>query len=56
MYRHRLAIEGTYSQGMRTMDLRRLRSIGLRKTHVVRVAVTSALTLTQLKSWLRGEG
>src|SRR5260370_14534718 len=54
-YRHRAGIEGTHSQAVRTMGLRRSRSIGLRKTHLGHVAVAAAVTLIQLMSWLRGE-
>lgn len=54
-YRHRAGSEGTHSQGVRTMGLRRSRSIGLRKTHVGPVAVAAAVHLIQLMRWLRGE-
>jgi transposase len=55
IYRHRAGIEGTHSQGVRTMDLRRSRYIGLRKTHLGHVAVATAVNVIQLMSWLRGE-
>jgi transposase len=54
-YRHRAGIEGTHSQGVRTMGLRRSRYIGLRKTHLGHVAVAAAINAIQLMSWLRGE-
>jgi hypothetical protein len=54
-YRHRAGIEGTHSQGVRTMGLRRSRSIGLRKTHLGHVAIAAAVNVIQLMSWLRGE-
>src|SRR6266496_2921575 len=54
-YRHRAGIEGTHSQGVRTMGLRRSRYIGLRKTHLAHVAVATAINVVQLMSWLRGE-
>jgi len=54
-YRHRAGIEGTHSQGVRAMGLRRSRYSGLRKTHLGHVAVATAITLIQLMSWLRGE-
>jgi transposase len=54
-YRHRAGIEGTHSQAVRAMDLRRSRYIGLPKTHLGHVAVAAAITLIQLMSWLRGE-
>jgi transposase len=55
IYRHRAGIEGTHSQGVRTMGLRRSRYIGLHKTHLGHVAVAAAVTVIQLMSWLRGE-
>jgi transposase len=54
-YRHRAGIEGTHSQAVRTMGLRRSRYIGLRKTHLGHVAIATAVNLVQLMSWLRGE-
>ncbi len=54
-YRHRAGIEGTHSQAVRTMGLRRSRYIGLRKTHLGHVAIAAAVNLLQLMSWLRGE-
>ncbi len=54
-YRHRAGIEGTHSQAVRAMGLRRSRSIGLHKTHQGHVAVAAAIPLIQLISWLRGE-
>jgi transposase len=55
IYRHRAGIEGTHSQAVRTMGLRRSRYIGLRKTHLGHVAVAAAINVIQLMSWLRGE-
>jgi transposase len=54
-YRHRAGIEGTHSQGVRAMGLRRSRYIGLRKTHLGHVAVAAAVNVIQLMSYLRGE-
>jgi transposase len=54
-YRHRAGIEGTHSQAVRTLGLRRSRYIGLRKTHLGHVAVAAAINVIQLMSWLRGE-
>ncbi len=53
VYRHRAGIEGTHSQGVRTMGLRRSRYLGLRKTHLGHVAVAAAVNVIQLMSWLR---
>ena len=55
IYRHRAGIEGTHSQGVRAMGLRRSRYIGLPKTHLGHVAIAAAVNLIQLMSWLRGE-
>jgi transposase len=54
-YRHRAGIEGTHSQAVRTMGLRRSRYIGLRKTHLGHIAIATAVNVIQLTSWLRGE-
>ncbi|HEX9134750.1 MAG TPA: IS1182 family transposase [Ktedonobacteraceae bacterium] len=54
-YRHRAGIEGTHSQGTRTMGLRRSRYLGLPKTHLAHVAIATAINVVQLTSWLRGE-
>jgi transposase len=54
-YRHRAGIEGTHSQGVRTMGLRRSRYFGLPKTHLAHVAIATAITIVQLTHWLRGE-
>jgi transposase len=54
-YRHRAGIEGTHSQAVRTLGLRRSRSSGLRKTHLGHVAIAAAINVIQLMSWLRGE-
>ncbi len=54
-YRHRAGIEGTHSQAVRAMGLRRSRYIGLRKTHLGHVAIAAAVNVIQLISWLRGE-
>jgi transposase len=55
IYRHRAGIEGTHSQGVRAMGLRRSRYIGLPKTHLGHVAIATAVNVIQLMSWLRGE-
>ena len=54
-YRHRAGIEGTHSQVVRALGLRRSRYIGLRKTHLGHVALAAAINLLQLTSFLRGE-
>jgi transposase len=54
-YRHRAGIEGTHSQGTRTMGLRRSRYYGLHKTHLGHIAIATAINVVHLMSWLRGE-
>jgi hypothetical protein len=55
MYRQRAGIEGTHSQGVRTMGLRRSRYIGLSKTHLGHVAIAAAINVVQLMAWQPGE-
>jgi transposase len=55
VYRHRAGIEGTHSQGVRALGLRRSRYIGLARTHLGHVALAAAVNLIQLMSFLRGE-
>ena len=54
-YRHRAGIEGTHSQVVSAMGLRRSLSIGLRKTHLGHIEVAAATNLVRLTSFLRGE-
>lgn len=55
MYRHRAGIEGTHSQAVRALGLRRSRYIGLPKTHLGHIAIVAAVNSIQLMSWLRGD-
>ena len=54
-YRHRAGIEGTHSQAVRALGLRRSRYIGLRKTHLSHVALAAAINVIQLMGWLKGD-
>ncbi len=54
-YRRRAGIEGTHSQGVRALGLRRSRYIGLPKTHLGHLAIAAAINVIQLTSFLRGE-
>ena len=54
-YRHRAGISGPIRKRVRTMGLRRSRSIGLRKTHLGHIAVAAAINLVRLTGFLRGE-
>src|SRR3954452_10449543 len=53
-YRRRAGIEGTLSQGVRTMHLRRARYIGLAKVHLQHVLTAAALNLVRVAAWLAG--
>ncbi len=47
-YRARAGIEGTLSQAVRTMHLRRARYIGLAKVHLQRVLTAAGLNLVRV--------
>ena len=47
----RAGIEGTISQGVRVMGLRRSRSIGQEKTHLQHVATAAALNIVRSMAW-----
>lgn len=51
IYRHRAGIEGTISQGVRSLGLRRARYRGLAKTHLQHTATAAALNLGRLANW-----
>ncbi len=51
-YAARAGIEGTLSQGTRTMGLRRTRYIGLAKTHLQHVLTATAINLKRIVDWL----
>ncbi len=53
-YAKRAGIEGTISQGVRVMGLRRSRYIGQEKTHLQHVATAAALNLVRSMAWLSG--
>jgi transposase len=51
--RHRRAgIEGTLSQGVRVMNLRRARYLGLAKTHLQHLITAAAINLVRLAAWI----
>jgi len=54
LYAIRAGVEGTISQGVRTMGLRRSRYIGQEKTHLQHVATAAAMNLVRLDRWLNG--
>ena len=55
LYNERAGIEGTISQGVRTMGMRQARYIGLAKTHLQHVATAAAINVVRATSWLTGE-
>lgn len=54
LYALRAGVEGTLSQGVRSMSLRRTRYRGLAKTHLGHVATAAALNLARVGAWLEG--
>jgi transposase len=54
VYNKRAGIEGTISQGVRTMGLRRSRSIGEKKTHLQHIATAAAFNIVRSMAWFSG--
>ena len=54
VYAKRAGIEGTISQAVRVMGLRRSRSIGQEKTHLQHVATAAALNMVRCIAWVNG--
>jgi transposase len=54
LYATRAGVEGTISQGVRTMGLRRSRSIGQERTHLQHVVTAAAINVVRLIRWLGG--
>src|ERR1700692_160239 len=55
LYAIRAGVEGTISQGVRTMGLRRSRYIGQERTHLQHVATAAAINIVRLMRWLNGQ-
>ena len=55
LYATRAGVEGTISQGVRIMGLRRSRYIGQERTHLQHVATAAAINVVRLMRWLNGE-
>jgi hypothetical protein len=55
LYHRRAGIEGTISEGVRMMHLRRARYIRLAKTRLEHVLTATAIDLVRLAAWLAGE-
>ncbi len=53
-YGRRAGIEGTFSQGVRTLGLRQARYRGLGKVHLQHLATAAAVNLQRLADWLNG--
>jgi transposase len=54
LYVTRAGVEGTISQGVRTMGLRRSRYIGQERPHLQYVATAAAINIVRLMRWLGG--
>jgi transposase len=54
LYAIRAGIEGTISQGARSMGLRQSRYIGLARTHLQHVATAAAINVVRIVDWLNG--
>jgi transposase len=54
LYATRAGVEGTISQGVRMMGLRRSRYIGQQRTHLQHVATAAAINVVRLIRWLGG--
>jgi transposase len=55
LYACRAGVEGTISQGVRAMGLRRSRYIGQEKTHLQHVVTAAAMNIVRLMNWLDGK-
>jgi transposase len=55
LYARRAGVEGTISQGVRAMGLRRSRYIGQDKTHREHLATAAAMNIVRLMRWVDGE-
>ena len=53
-YALRAGVEGTLSQAVNTLDLRRARYFGLAKTHLQHLLTAAALNLLRVANWLLG--
>jgi transposase len=53
-YAKRAGIEGTISQGVRSMELRRARYVGLAKTRLEHIFIGAAINMVRIGNWLMG--
>jgi transposase len=54
-YQQRAGVEGTLSQGVRAMGLRRSRYYGQAKTHLQHILVALAVNLVRIVAWVQGQ-
>lgn len=54
LYARRAGVEGTISQGVRAMGLRRSRYIGQERTHLQHLATAAAMNIVRMVRWLNG--
>jgi transposase len=55
LYARRAGVEGTISQGVRALGLRRSRYIGQEKTHLQHLATAAAMNIMRVVHWLDGK-
>ena len=55
LYNQRAGIEGTMSQAVNKLGIRRARYWGLRKTHLQHIATAAAINLQRVAAWLCGD-
>ena len=55
LYATRAGVEGTISQGVRMMGLRRSRYLGQERTHLQHVVTAAAINVVRLMRWLDGQ-
>ena len=51
-YKRRAGIEGSFSQGVRTLGLRQARYIGLPKTHLQNIFTAAAINIIRFSNWV----
>jgi transposase len=55
LYARRAGVEGTISQGVRALGLRRSRYIGQERTHLQHLATAAAMNIVRMVRWLNGK-
>jgi transposase len=54
-YNRRAGIEGTISQGVNALGLRRSRYLSLAKTHLQHILTSAAINVVRMVAWLQGQ-